>query len=144
MGSESCRPNRGSRNGVCVGGWGEGGARVIDGSGGCWAEWIMPFFVRAQTTQVTQLQLRACLQKICMQKTHTHGMPKLLCGFCEVCSAPCSGVILSAVIIMIPPAVLVPVVDVLNLALPCFELQELLGRFYPRSRRLYKRKCQNG
>ena len=36
------------------------------------------FFVRAQTTQVTQLQLRACLQKICMQKTHTHGMPKLL------------------------------------------------------------------
>ena len=24
MGSESCRPNRGSRNGVCVGGWGEG------------------------------------------------------------------------------------------------------------------------
>ena len=27
---------------------------MIDGSGGCWAEWIM-VFVRAQTTQVTQL-----------------------------------------------------------------------------------------
>ena len=101
------------------------------------------FFVRAQMTQVTQLQLRACLQKICMQKTHTHGMPKLLCGFCEVCSAPCSGVILSASIIR-PPAFFKPVVAKLHLALSFFEEEELLGRFYPRSRRPLGRKCQSG
>ena len=110
---------------------------MIDGSGGCWAEWIM-LFVRAQTTQVTQLLSVTGLSaknyvcaKLCAQREGlcTHMPCRSSCGlgrgFCEVCSAPCSGVILSAVIIR-PQAVLVAVVDVLNLALSFSELDELL------------------
>ena len=92
---------------------------------------------------------KLCVQKLCAQREGlcTHMPCRSSCGlgrgFCEVCSAPCSGVILSAVIIR-PPASLISVVDVLNLAFSFSELEELLGHLYPRSRRLLGRKCQSG
>ena len=105
------------------------------------------FFVRAQTTQVTQLLSYGpvCKNYVCKKRTHmacrsSCGLGR---GFCEVCSAPCSGVILSASIIN-KPSFLYAVVDVLHLAFSFIESEELLGLFYPLSRRLLGIKCQSG